>query len=624
VLDYFGKYLSLKLTRNIFKFLVRFKFIHKIIMKNFITRRIFLKKTSKGIVGAAVVSAVGYNLDINSKGLPSTQKAAKNKSLVAKTVEFGIEGSAPREAEALDIFMKAASDLGAGFIVCQFSPERINPGARPNRGWEASEKGFGDLALACKKYNMTYFANQEFTNYSKEGDILDKDGNDILAHPDKTHRWDITGKTLEIATKNPEFRGVMYDEAEHGQMRRELNTNGGSDSNATHAIHPYFAATDGMTLEQAYDAVFNSAKAVAGNYRSKGVIPMTEEVFPAMIFTFARAGFDIAVKAMKESIDPVYAAITMGATKQYGREFCITPDMWGFDFTQSDHFPGHPPEELRATLLNAYWIGATRIFVENTRGLIEKKTENGVDRYEPTEYGKVYKWFVKEYVPAHPRPYTFMDIRPEVAILRFDDSDWGQKESRFTDNLYGAVNLQTTPATEAWFQIWTLLTHGQTRDGAISFNSKKYIGVPHNFFYPLKDVIVYDHLAGEKELEGLKLVFLTGVLISPQTMKAVRAFVKKGGLCISLASLAPADLAGKSGMISEGSGHWLVVKDFLSDDVSKAVTPFLGKPDEISYHIGKQRLTVKRGKDSDTISVYLQNDNNIAKNGETSESARVW
>ena len=193
-----------------------------------------------------------------------------------------------------------------------------------------------------------------------------------------------------------------------------------------------------------------------------------------MLFTFARAGFDIAIKFMKESIDPVYAAIAMGAARQYGREFCVTPDMWGFDWTLNDHFPGHPPDELRASLLYAYWIGSTRIFVENIRGLIEKKSENGVDRYESTDYGKVYQWFVKEYVPAHPRPYTFRDIRPEVGILRFDDSDWGQKDSRFTDNLYGAVNLKTTPETSAWFQIWNLLTHGQTQEGALSFNSKKY------------------------------------------------------------------------------------------------------------------------------------------------------
>ena len=98
--------------------------------------------------------------------------------------------------------------------------------------------------------------------------------------------------------------------------------------------------------------------------------------------------------------------------------------------------------------------------------------------------------------------------------------------------------------------------------------------MPHDFFCPLKDVIVYDHLAGEKEMEGLKLVFLTGVLISDKTMKAVRKFVRKGGLCVSLISLAPAEYAGKSGKISDGVGHWLFVNDFRSDEVRYAVTPF--------------------------------------------------
>jgi hypothetical protein len=323
---------------------------------------------------------------------------------------------------------------------------------------------------------------------------------------------------LESAVKNHEFRGVLYDEAEHGQMRRTANTNGGADDHGTGKVHPYFAATDGMTLEQAYQAVYRSASEVAGNYRHEGLSPMTESVFPAMLFTFSRAGFDIAIKFMKEGIDPVFAAIAMGAARQYGREFCVTPDLWGLT-----GFPGHPPEELRASLLYAYWIGSTRIFVENIRGLIEKISENGASSYKTSDYGKVYQWFVKEYVPAHPRPYTFRDIRPEVAILRFDDSCWGQADSWLPDNLYGAANLKTTTETAAWFHIWNLLTHGQTRNG-LSFHNRSYAGLPHDFFCPLKDVIVYDHLAGKKELEGLKLVFLTGVLISPQTMDAVRTF----------------------------------------------------------------------------------------------------
>ena len=113
-----------------------------------------------------------------------------------------------------------------------------------------------------------------------------------------------------------------------------------------------------------------------------------------------------------------------------------------------------------------------------------------------TPYGKVYQWFVKEYVPAHPRPYTFRDLRPEVAIVRFDDSCWGQGDSGFPNALYGAANLKTTRDPDAWFQIWSLLTHGQTRNGGISFHNGSYAGFPHEFFYPLRGAVMYDHLAG--------------------------------------------------------------------------------------------------------------------------------
>jgi hypothetical protein len=589
-------------------------------MKNNFSRRNFLIKTSRGIAGVTVVSALAGKLEIISKVLATATKVSKNKgSKSGLNCEFGLEGDVPREAAALDESMKAISELGAEFIVCEFAPKNFSPKAM-NNGWTGTAKDFNDLALACRKYDMTYFANQETTNYSKDGDYLDEKGKDIMAHLDKTHRWDITGKVLEDAMANKEFRGVMYDEPEHGQMRRFSNTNGGSDSQSSPKVYPYFAPTDGMTLEKAYDAVYNSAKAVATNYRKHGVVPMTEEVFPAMMFTFARAGFDIGIKFMKESLDPVYAALAMGAARQYCTEFCVTPDLWGFDWKLNDHFPGHPAEELRASLLYAYWIGSTRIFIENINGLIEKKTENGVTRYQPTEYGKVYHWFVKEYVTAHPRSYTFRDIRPLVAILRFDDSDWGQTKSRFEDNLYGAENLHTTPETSAWFKIWNILTHGLSNENTISYNSKGYEELPHEFFFPLNGVIVYDHLAGEKELEGLKLVFLTGVMISPQTLKAVRSFVRKGGLCISLASLAPAEFKSKTGRIKDGSGDWLFVKDFHAEEVSKAVAPYLGKPDEITYYIGKQKLIVKKGKDRNSISIYLQNE----REDSLSESSRIW
>lgn len=583
-------------------------------MKNKFSRRSFLRKVSQGVAGATAFSVLSNNFTLIPGVFGSTPEKTMN-------CEFGVEGSVPHEARALDEFLKATRALGADFIVGQFSPKNYNPAIKKNNSawlWEGTRENFKDLSLACRKYNMSFFVNQEVTNYTKEGDILDEKGNDILAHHGNTHRWDITGELLKDAAANKEFRGVLYDEAEHGQMRREANTNGGDDSHASKGIHPYFAATDGMSLEEAHQAVYRSAKAVAENYRKMGVVPMTEAVFTAMQLIFARAGFDIGIKLMKESLDPIYGAIGIGAAKQYGREFCAAPDLWGFTWGKPDTFPGHPPEELKASLLYAYWIGSTRIFVENIRGLTEKKTVNGISRYEPTEYGKVYQWFVKEYVPSHPRSYTFRDIKPDIAILRFDDSDWGQKNSRFSDNLFGAANLHTSPETSAWFKIWNLLTHGQSSEETISYNSKGYQGIPHDFFYPLNGVVVYDHLAGEKELEGLELVFLTGVKISPRSLKAVQNFVQKGGFCISLNSLAPAEYLNGSGVVKEGTGRWLFVKDFNSGEVRKEIAPYIGKPDEISYRIGSQRLIIKKGKDRNDINIYLQNDK------ELKESARVY
>jgi hypothetical protein len=74
------------------------------------------------------------------------------------------------------------------------------------------------------------------------------------------------------------------------------------------------------------------------------------------------------------------------------------------------------------------------------------------------------------------------------------------------------------------------------------------------------------------------------------------------------------------GKIKDGSGEWLFVKNFHAEEVPKAVAPYLGKPDEITYHIGKQRLTVKKGKDRNSISIYLQNENEDS----LLESSRVY
>src|ERR1035437_10590642 len=99
-------------------------------MKIVLSRRNFLIKSSKGLAGAGVVYVFSNNLNLAPDWL-SIKPKNNDSTLVSGIVcEFGVEGSAPREAEELDIFLKATRALGAGFIVCQFAPEYTTPDAR--------------------------------------------------------------------------------------------------------------------------------------------------------------------------------------------------------------------------------------------------------------------------------------------------------------------------------------------------------------------------------------------------------------------------------------------------------------------------------------------------------------
>lgn len=71
---------------------------------------------------------------------------------------------------------------------------------------------------------------------------------------------------------------------------------------------------------------------------------------------------------------------------------------------------GHTPERYTSALLMAYWSGADRVYIEGGYGdeshWLQKEC---MDRYER---------FVKEYAPAHPRPYSWRDFQPDIAIVR--------------------------------------------------------------------------------------------------------------------------------------------------------------------------------------------------------------
>jgi hypothetical protein len=149
------------------------------------------------------------------------------------------------------------------------------------------------------------------------------------------------------------------------------------------------------------------------------------------------------------------------------------------------------------------------------------------------------------------------------------------------------------PASMEWIDIWHLLTHGHTSRHGLSRWNDGWGGRPHDFFCPLNNVVVYDHLVTAEHLREVKLIFLTGIVVSSRTQAAIAEAVARGAICITNKTLMPG----------------LATDNFLSDEVRRTVAPFLGKPDAIRYRFGNRVLTIRRGKSNNDITVSLQDEN---------------
>ncbi len=366
---------------------------------------------------------------------------------------------------------------------------------------------------------------------------------------------------------------------------------------------PYFYDAAGDTLEQAYAGnVHNLSVLMDARYagfaenarRGGGPVIAGEYQFPVLNHPLARGGVAPAPKYLKESITPVTAAVALGAAKQYGLPY------WAcLDLHCGGEYPGHTPRDLWSALLFAYWTGAERTYIENlgfdgTNPLYQGSLYvKGAQDLELSPWGEVAKEFRRSYLPAHRRGFSSRDFNPEIAIVRFPDSDWGQEKTGtwITGRLYGAPNLLPDAQTRYWIRIWHVLTHGRTSLNAVNYSNLS-IGEPFRFFFPANNVAVYDHLASDPGLyQSVRLVFLTGKLISPECMDTLRALVREKGLVVvTPRRLAPEGM-GHDGATShtvfpEGDGQWIVTDDVMHEDVVALVAPYLGQPDELRYVFG--------------------------------------
>lgn len=449
----------------------------------------------------------------------------------------------------------------------------------------------------CAENNIDWIANLEAANWIAS--YKDGLGREWYQQPDGRHFFRFPDDVLEELAASKKLLGLMFDEAEH--MQNTCNPEFAERVGIPGLGHPFMYDPKGDTLEQAADKFYLAVKAEGQRYRDMGLRLFTEHVFPVLFHPFAKAGYTAAPKILKESFSPVAIACAMGAAIQYNTELWITPDLWGMN-----GYPSHSPEAYRSALLLAYHLGADCIYTENLAYDHENKGYGSLvhftdDGYTVTPHGEMTKWFIHDYVPAHPRSYTFRELKPRVAIIRQPDACWGQDISWLPDTLFGHPDWHSTPTTKAWFSIWHLLTRGVVPKEGLTWHCNVMTEKPQQVFVPLDGVVVYDHLVGKEHLANKEVIFLTGIGISKPTLQAVQECVRTGTTCITLPSLAPEDViaqTGDNGVIDDGKGRWLVTTDFLAESVREAVAPLLPEPDTIRYRFGKTEVLLKM-KDND-------------------------
>ncbi|NOU96833.1 hypothetical protein GC093_26955 [Paenibacillus sp. LMG 31456] len=415
-----------------------------------------------------------------------------------------------------------------------------------------------------------------------------------------TNRYDVPDEMIVQAGRIGRCIGLLYDEPEHlqinvGQYRKD-------------GWFPHWGQTEGLSLETARNKVEHSVYSQVQHVQnvlkqaelSHLSMPLiTEQVFPTLFHTLAKAGMDLCPKIMKESFQSLQLSTALGAAKQYGRAMWICADLWGPDtgewFTRFHGFPGHSPQEFESALKLGYYMGPTHLFTENIDVLM-KHTGSGFKR---TEFGEVWKEFTGKFVPENPITWDHSQVDPDIVIIHSDDSNYGQNE-----RLFGNPELVGSKGSQSIFQIWHLLSRGTIPAHGSCMHIPGYNfprhelkrEIPlerfpltngyvckdgdriHPLFYPVNNVLVYDEQVSAEQLGQPQLIVVGGSALSSDTLAAVIQRAKDGSVVVIADWLLPASLpkewtsSGKSGL-----GQWIVTHDFLDDRVREAVEPFLGK-----------------------------------------------
>ncbi len=492
-------------------------------------------------------------------------------------------------------------ELGADFVVYHVDPVTDGASAMADR--------LVAVDRCMRAQNLRYTLNVERSNFY--GAIEIDPGVNECAHPDGTHRWDLRMDWLKPllqpgAAGRPALIGITYDEAEHMQLTRNQFA---TQPDGQPFDAPFLVETRGLTPEQSFNRLAGRCAWLRKTHYQDMVCPASEQVWPDMFHIFARAGWTVTPKLLKENLSSVVMCTALGAALQYenhGAKLWASPDLW-----MRGWHPGHTPEALRSALMMGYWLGAEALYVENLdwqestgrhpkagKGSLFAAGDGGSRNITP--HGKVVRDFYKSYVPKHPRDFDWRDYRPRVAIVRLPDGAWGQRGTTFRDALLGNPEHLMDDISAEWLDVWPILTHGAAKQGAISLNNAAaYPNETYPFFVPIDSVAVFDHTVTGEVLDGVDCFVVCGHALSRGTFREIRRRVALGATCIISKRLY--DLRARGPL----PGNWVVVDSFEDARVSEALQPFLGPKDAARFRFKDRVVEFRPRGGGDGLSVRV-------------------
>ena len=471
---------------------------------------------------------------------------------------------------------------GVDFVFCHFDPDMNGAPGDLERAKET--------AKCFKSRQLPFIANFEFQNFQRFTQA--KDGYDWANRPDGTHLLKFRPGYIEALASEGNLIGVTYDEFEHVILNRNVSIFMDSKGKVDLPAFPPLDTADAFRqgeylaaqLKDYADAVKAAGAPVFGG----------EHVFPVLYHHFARSGMIPNFKSQKEAFSNLQFAVAAGAALEYGTPLWNCVDLW-----HKLTFPGHTPEEMYHNLLFAYLAGVNRVYVEASNAFITDDAMN--------DYGEAFLRFTKEF-KGKERPYDIADYRPEIGIIRYDDTFWGQNLIWYR-GLFGNKKIRAGKESREWITAVRTITRNETDRSSFTWNRIDPVSLlPHRSFCTMNGLAVFDDRVKKETLASLKLCFLCGVRISPETLAAVDALVEETGLTVVCPKrYAPAKYRDRIGgaftEISAGKGCYLVTDDFASTRLKARIDSFLGNEGEIRLRFGDETVRLAVDDKGETFSV---------------------